>query len=285
MRKKIPKKTRLITAIVSLAFAVGLVVMLYLLRPSEVTIFFNEIFFTAILMTLTPSAILDYLNQAWMDAINDQMPVLVRGISESQETGVTLINALDKIVENKMVQGPLADEVKNLTVQMSWGLSFEEALNHFRERIGSPVVNRFCALVVEASRSGGRIRKVFTSTSGFMEEMREMDRETASQMRPYLIIIYAAFCVFIFTSVILLTSFFAPLEGYSQILSAISIVGVPEFRDFFYRTMLISGLMGGLMAGKISESRVAGGLKHSIALMVAGYVTFYVTIPPNWMVM
>jgi hypothetical protein len=48
--------------------------------------------------------------------------------------------------------------------------------------------------------------------------------------------------------------------------------------------MLISALLGGLMAGKIGERRVAGGFKHSTIMMVAGYVLFYILIPPNWKV-
>jgi flagellar protein FlaJ len=279
---KISKKTRQITAAISVAVALAVSLGLFLLRTKTAIVFLNEIFFAAILIMLTPSAILDSLQQKWMNGIEDQMPVLVRGIAECQETGVTFVKAMEKVVEDKMVRPPLSGEVKKLTVQMSWGLSFEDALTRFRNRVNSSIVNRFCTLVLEASRSGGQVRKVFTATSGFMEEMKEMDRETSSQMRPYLVIIYAAFFVFAFTSVILLRSFFAPLEAYPQILSPVSVVGTSEFKDFFYRTMLVSALVGGLMAGKIGERRVIGGLKHSIILMIVGYVIFSLLIPPNW---
>jgi flagellar protein FlaJ len=208
----------------------------------------------------------------------------VRGISESQETGVTLIQSLDSVVDNRLVTGPLAAEVQKLTTQMSWGLSFEAALQRLRDRINSPIINRFSALVLEASRSGGQIKNVFKATSGFMEEMREIDRETSSQMKPYVIIIYTAFLVFIFVSIILIVSFFEPLEGLEQILSPTTLVGARQFKDFFYRTMIVSAFMGGLMAGKIGERRVLGGLKHSIIQLAVGYLVFYVMIPPNWMV-
>jgi flagellar protein FlaJ len=188
------------------------------------------------------------------------------------------------VVEDKMVGKPLSDEVQKLTVQMSWGTSFEGALTKFKERIGSPVVSRFCALVLEASRSGGQIKKVFTGTSGFMEEMKEMDEDTDAQMRPYIVVIYVAFLVFLFTAIILVQSFFAPLEGYPQVLSQFSIAGVSEFKDFFYKNMVVSAVTGGLMAGKIGERRVVGGLKHAIALLAVGYVVFLVLIPPNWVV-
>ena len=281
--RRIPKKTKIQTAVLSIVIAAAFIATLFYLVPRRAITFSNEIFLIGIVISITPAAILDYLNQRWMEAIEDQMPVFVRGISESQETGMTLIAAVENVIESKMVRHPLSDELQMLTLQMSWGLSFEDTLVNFKERIGSPVVNRFCALVIEASRSGGQIKKVFTATAGFMEEMKQMDRETSSQMKPYLVIIYVAFFVFILTSIILLRSFFVPLAGYTHILNPVNIIGVSEFNDFFYKTMLISGLMGGLMAGKMSERRVQGGLKHAIALTVVGYVIFYFMIPPNWM--
>jgi archaeal flagellar protein FlaJ len=194
-----------------------------------------------------------------------------------------LVRAFEKVVDNKMVSGPLAKEVKQMVVQMAWGTSFEDALTNFKNRINSPIVNRFCILVLEASHSGGTIKKVFTATSGFMEEMKEIDRDTSAQMKPYIIVIYAAFAVFMVTAILLVQSFFAPMEGSQQILGNVGVGGTSGFKDFFYKYMMVSGITGGLMAGKIGERRVVGGLKHSILLVAVGYVIFLFTIPPNWM--
>jgi flagellar protein FlaJ len=279
---KISKRTRILVAVVPLVSAIVFVALLLVLWPSRVAVFANEILLAVLLIVTVPSAIAEFFYSRWMRAIEDQMPVLVRGISEVQETGLTFIKGFEKVLEDRMIKPPLSDEVRKLVVHMSWGLSFEEALTRFRDRIGSPVVDRFCALVLEANRSGGQVRKVFAATSGFMEEIRETERETTSQMRPYLVIIYAAFFVFLFTSMILLRSFFIPLEGYSELLSPTSVVSTREFNSFFYRTMIISSFMGGLMAGKIGERRVLGGLKHFIVQVVIGYSIFFVAIPPNW---
>jgi flagellar protein FlaJ len=259
------------------------IVPLLILPTETVALYSNELLLFAILVSVVPSSVLDYLNQKWVSSIEKQMPLLVRGVSESQETGMTIIKALEKVVEDKMVGKPLSDEVRKLTVQMSWGTSFEDALTKLKDRIGSPIVNRFCALVLEASRSGGQIKKVFTGTSGFMEEMKEIDEDTSAQVRPYIIVIYVAFLVFLFTAIILVQSFFTPLEGYPQILSQFSIVGVKTFKDFFYKDMLVSAVTGGLMAGKIGERRIMGGLKHAIVLSGVGYVVFFILVPPNWM--
>ena len=278
---KVSKKVRRWVPVASAVCAVVFAVVMMFVWP-DAGVFANEIMLVALLIFSIPSAVVEFLHARWINAIEDQMPVFVRGISEVQQTGLTFIKAFEKVVEDKMVKSPLADEVKKFIVHMSWGLSFEDALEKFKERVEAPSVDRFCALVFEANRSGGQVRKVFTSTAGFMEQMREMERETTSQMRPYLVIIYAAFFVFLFTSIILLGSFFIPLEGYGDMISPTATVSSAAYNDFFYRTMIISALMGGLMAGKIGERRVSGGLKHFIVQVVVGYVIFYVTIPPVW---
>ena len=78
-------------------------------------------------------------------------------------------------------------------------------------------------------------------------------------MKPYIIVIYAAFAVFIVTAILLVNSFFAPMEGAQQIQSNLAVGGTGGFKDFFYQNMLVSALTGGLMAGKIGERRVASG--------------------------
>jgi archaeal flagellar protein FlaJ len=280
---KVSKKTKKITAAVSLLSVVIAVLVLGVISPTFLMTYINEVFFISILVVLVPSAILDLQHQRWLSSIEDQMPLLVRGVAESQETGMTLIKALEKVVDSKMVSGPLSKEVKQLVVQMSWGTSFEDALTNFKNHVDSPIVNRFCVLVLEASRSGGTIKKVFTATSGFMEEMKEIDRDTSAQMKPYTIVIYAAFLVFMVTAILLVRSFFAPMAGSQQILSQATVSGTSGFKDFFYKNMMVSAVTGGLMAGKIGERRVAGGLKHGIILVLLGYVIFLVAIPPNWM--
>jgi archaeal flagellar protein FlaJ len=283
MGKILPKTKKLVLG-ASFAAVLIMIIAIGVISTRTLTTYINEIFLVSVLIVLVPSAILDFKHQRWISAIEDQMPLLVRGVAESQETGMTLIKAFEKVIDNKMVSGPLAKEVKQLVIQMSWGTSFEDALTNFKNTINSPIVNRFCVLVLEASRSGGTIKKVFTATSGFMEEMKEIDHDTNAQMKPYIIVIYAAFAVFIVTAILLVRSFFAPLAGTQDVLSSLAPGGgTSNFKDFFYQNMMVSALTGGLMAGKIGERRVASGMKHSILLLVTGYAIFLVLIPPGWM--
>jgi flagellar protein FlaJ len=281
--RQISKNKRQVTVAVSVVLVLVGVIIFAMINPNALSLYANEIFLFGILIVIIPSAVLDYENQRWVSAIEDQMPLLVRGVSESQETGLTLVKALEKVVENKMIGHPLSDEVKKLLIQMSWGASFEQALTNFKERINSPIVNRFCALVLEASKSGGTIKKVFSNTANFMVEMKDMDKEASAQMKPYIIVIYAAFAVFLVTAALLVQSFLAPVQGTPEIMSQVSTGSTSGLKDFFYKDMLVSAITGGLMAGKLGERRVAGGLKHAIILSIVGYMIFLVVIPPAWM--
>ncbi len=281
--RQISTQKRQMTAAVSTVLVLVGVIALAIIKANVLAVYSNEIFLLSVLIIIIPSAILDYENQKWISALEDQMPLLVRGVSESQETGLTLVKALEKVVDNKMIGQPLSGEIKKLLVQMSWGASFEQALTGFKERVNSPVVNRFCALVLEASRSGGTIKKVFSTTSSFMVEMKDIDKETSAQMKPYIIIIYASFAIFIVTAVLLVQSFLAPMQGAPQIMSQVNLGSTSGMKDFFYKDMLISAITGGIMAGKLGERRVAGGLKHAIILCIVGYMVFFVMIQPTWM--
>jgi flagellar protein FlaJ len=280
--RQISKESKQVAVVASGVVVLISIVALALFERSALTVYENEIFLAAILVFVVPMAILDFENQRWISAIEDQMPLLVRGVSESQETGLTLVKALEKVVDDKLIGHPLSDEIKKITVQMSWGVSFEDAITNFNQRVNSPIVSRFCALVLEASRSGGSIKKVFSATSGFMEEMRDIDRETSAQMKPYVIIIYAAFGVFLVVAALLVRSFLSPVQGAPQIMSSVSLGSTVGLKDFFYKDMIVSALTGGLMAGKLGERRIAGGLKHAIILSIIGYVIFLLTIPPVW---
>ena len=281
--RQISHKTKQITFAASFMAIFIPIIALAIFSPATAAVYENEIFLAAILVIIVPSAILDFENQRWISAIEDQMPLLVRGVSESQETGLTLVKALEKVVDDKMIGHPLSDEVKKLTIQMSWGASFEQALTNLKDRIKSPIVDRFCALVLEASNSGGTIKKVFSATAGFMEEMKDIDKDTSAQMKPYVVVIYAAFAVFVVVAVLLVRSFLAPAQGAPQLMgTGAGPMSLSGLKDFFYKDMLVSAVTGGIMAGKLAERRVAGGLKHAIILTVLGYAIFFIAIPPSW---
>ncbi len=156
---------------------------------------------------------------------------------------------------------------------MSWGVPFDEALQSLGERIDTTLVRRSIPLILEASRSGGRIERVFDPMEKFVQTTLTFDKERKTQTRPYIAIIYVAFFVFLFTVVMFFKSFFVRMSEISSI-GFVAIMTLKEAKSIFFHMSAIQAFFGGLMAGKMGEGTVGAGLKHSIIFLTCGYLVF-----------
>jgi flagellar protein FlaJ len=181
---------------------------------------------------------------------------------------MTLPQALEETA--KRDYGPLTAELRKMTAQISWGMSFEDALLALGNRVNTVLVQRTVPMIIEASHSGGRVEKVFDPMGKFIQTTLLLEKERRTQTRPYIAIIYVSFFVFLFTIILLFRSFFVSLEG-SPILGATTMSPSEMERIFFHMTS-IQGFFGGLVAGKMGEGTINAGLKHSLVMMLCGFI-------------
>jgi flagellar protein FlaJ len=238
-----------------------------LLRDSPL---FDEYFLLAVVVTVFPPAVLDYADYRWKRSIDKHLPDLFRSIVQAQKSGMTLPQALEEA--SKRDYGPLTKELKKMVAQMSWGVSFEEALQSFAKHVDTALVGRTVPLILEAQRSGGNVEKVFEPLEKFVQTTLTFDAERKTQTRPYLAIIYVAFFVFLFTIVMLFKSFFVDMSDFST--GQFTLMSPQEARSVFFHMSAIQAFCGGLVAGKMGEGTVGGGLKHSVILLLCGYLAF-----------
>jgi len=231
---------------------------------------FDDYMLLALVVTVFPSAVLDYVNYRWKTSVDEHLPDLFRSIVQAQETGMPLPQALEEA--SKRDYGSLTKELKKTVAKMSWGMPFEEAFQAFGKNVDTTLMRRTVPLVVEASRSGGHIGRVFDPLGKFIQMNILANKEHRTQTRPYIVIVYVAFFIFIITITLLFKTFFIqmidlPMIGFSSL--------NPEItkRVFFHMTM-IQGLFGGLVAGKMGEGTMNAGLKHSVILLACGYFAF-----------
>jgi len=263
---KVERKVKKIAWVASVSLAVAMSLFAYVIFRGTRT--FDEFVFFAIIVAVSPPAILSYVDYRWRKAVDEHLPDLFRSIVQAQETGMTLPQALEEAA--KRDYGPLTAELKKMTAQISWGMSFEEALLALGRRVNTVLVQRTVPMIIEASRSGGHVEKVFDPMGKFIQTTLLLNKERHAQTRPYIAIIYVAFFVFLFTIILLFKSFFVSIEDLPMLGTAVM---SPEemFRIFFHMTA-IQAFFGGLVAGKMGEGTINAGLKHSLILMLCGYV-------------
>ena len=263
---KIETKVRQITWIISAALAIAIFSFGVFVFWGTAT--FDELVFFAITVGIFPPAILTYIDYRWRKAIDEHLPDLFRTIVQAQETGMTLPQAVEEAA--KRDYGPLTAELRKMTAQISWGMSFEDALVALGKRVSTVLVQRTVPMIIEASRSGGHVEKVFEPMGKFIQTTLLLDKERKTQARPYIAIVYVAFFVFIFTILLLFKSFFVSIEQLPMLGTAL--MSPEEMRRMFFHMTLVQAFFGGLVAGKMGEGTINAGLKHCLILVICGYL-------------
>jgi len=244
----------------------------------------DQLTVVALMIALFPPAAVECLDLRWQRGIDNNIPRLLREIAESGRTGLTLIRAIEVSAERDY--GPLTPELKRLLAKISWGATLEEAMKAFAERTRTKLAQRVSTLIIEVSRSGGDTQEIMEQVNKHVNELQTIDKERYAQMRPYAVVVYVSFGVFLFADIILIRTFFEPMAAmHAQALASGGggIFGgpglnIPDLNRTLFHATVIEGILGGLIAGKMSEAHLGAGLKHSLLLLLITFLSFLLLV-------
>jgi len=288
---KIERKEKQLVAAVSAALggsiALASVLSIFVLH-TKMPFDWDQMIVVGLLVAIFPPSVIEITDLRWEHGIDKNIPRLLREIAESGKTGLTLTRAIEVSAERDY--GPLTKELNQLVAQLSWGSSIEEAFRAFALRARTKLAQRTSDLIVEVARSGGDTQEVMEQVNKHIGELQSIDRERYAQMKPYAVVVYIAFGVFLFTDVLLIRSFFTQIVelqakvmatsggGGGGVFAGAGSVDVNFLKKVLYHAVIIQALFGGLIAGKMSEGRLGAGLKHTLLLLVIAFVTFLLFI-------
>ncbi|MHA2202478.1 MAG: type II secretion system F family protein [Candidatus Hodarchaeales archaeon] len=237
----------------------------------------------AILVLIIIPAWAYHSDQKWRDDIDDNIPSLLREVSDAQKTGLPLPRAI--MSASKHNYGALTPELKKMAAKISWGIPFSKTLRSLTESTDTPLMRRTSLLILEAERSGGAIEDVFDSAHKHVSEVLGLKRERLGAMKPFTWIIFVSYIVFSLVMIILLTSFFQTLatsmveavsEGQEQ--TAALPFNVAGLQLVFFHLMVIEAVFAGLIAGKMGQGNAYLGLRYSCFLLIICYLLFKILI-------
>jgi len=206
-----------------------------------------------------------------------------RTLVEKVKTGIPIPKAIIQVSETDF--GALSKHVKKLAYQIEWGIPLREALNTFANDTGNAVIKRSVSIVVEAEQSGGNITDVLQAVTDSILQIKKIKDERRSNA--YSQTMQGYFVFFIFIGIMLMLQIYLVpqlgditssvlsglgegYEGLSKVETAKS--SALDINSIFTWLVLIQGFFAGLMIGKFAEGDLKMGLKHSLILMVVGYV-------------
>ena len=304
------KKDHLILVI---SVVVSLMLIFISILTGSVPLIANMLFLGMLLMIM-PYSLYKFFLLKRIRAYEREFPNFLRDLAESQRAGLSLIQALQAV--SKSDYGPLTNEVKKINNQLSWNVSLEKVLKSFGDRVSeSRLITRSILIINQANKSGGNVEDSMEALADNMESIKEAQQEKAVLLNQQVVMMYAIFFVFLGITIALI-KFLIPLlqtqaqsggfgvQGFNSNPCSVcttssdpACVGCNVFysvavafdlgkageeaayyKALFLSMILVQGFFSGLIAGQIGADSVVVGIKHSLIMLLSGFIIFILVV-------
>lgn len=124
---------------------------------------------------LAPKAIITSLFERRCSRLTDQMIEGMTIMSNGIKAGQSLTQSMERVVEN--LSGPLPQEFSLVLNKIRLGMSVEEALNEFGERIPRQDVQMFVTAVNILKETGGNLAETFQTITTTVRERQKVEKK------------------------------------------------------------------------------------------------------------
>jgi len=273
--------------------------------------FLGNAMILALLVGIVPYILFSYFEYQRIKTIEDQLPLFLLDLAETQKTGVTISEAFHMLSASDY--SSLTPEIKIVSDQISWGLTVEEALMNMANRLKkSQMVKQVARIIIEANRAGGDLIKTIETTANDLLALREIEKDKRAMLFQQVMVMYAIYFIFI-AIIISLSKTLIPMlqintsEGglagifvfqdpclgcpgqayciacslYGATCSIFPQLGTGAgcyYRSLFLLMAIVQGIFSGLVAGQIGENSVVAGAKHSLIMTLSGFAIIIILL-------
>jgi len=244
----------------------------------------DDVVILAIFVAAAPLAVLDTIDSMRKQRLEAALPNFFRDLAGMYESGMTLPHAVHIVSDGDY--GALSPHVRRLDREMSWNASFDDAMERFGDRVGTPLVRRSVDLITRATAAGGNVGEVLNAAARDAYTTASLAAERRAGMSIYVVIVIVAFLVFLFVIGVLTGSFLSAmaeagssLAGTGQSLSGLGgSVDMSVYKRLFTHAAVLQALFSGIVAGQMGEGRAVAGVKYSMMMMVTAWAVFSIVL-------
>ncbi len=207
-----------------------------------------------------------------------------RNLAESVSTGTPISKSIINMSAKNY--GALTPYITKLANQISIGIPVNQAMQTFAYEVDNPVISRAVTLIREAEKAGGEIDYILESSARSIAEVEKLKKERKAAV--YSLIVQGYIIFFIFIGIMLVMEFkILPLAtnlgsyggGLSFDLKSITTqaqtatpLSPEKLANPFLFLLLTQGFFAGLIIGKLTESSIRPGIKHSFILTITAFL-------------
>ena len=225
----------------------------------------------ASIIALTPYSIDRFRQRSNKKRQEEDFSQFLFKMSEMMRSGIDPIKSVIELSKTDL--GSITPNVQLAASTMILGGSFEEGMRKTAVSLKSDLVSKYIQLVVQASYMGGQVSNLILKASEDLRSMIKIEREMEGNLKQYVMIFYFAQIILIVMVYILATQMFPFLTapGMTQMFGGAG-MGDINYNQLFFHMLILNGLIGGVIVGKISEGSAQDGLKHSVILTIISYL-------------
>jgi flagellar protein FlaJ len=154
---------------------------------------------------------------------------------------------------------------------ISWGLPLSKIYQEFVKRTYGWLERAGMFILIDAIDVSGGAPETLEVLTMFSEDLEEIERQKRATLRPLMMIPYLT-ALLLVTVVVILVVFMRELLKVARMP-----ISAAEFIGFFLPPVIFIAAISGLVAGKISTSRVAGGFVHAVILSAVSLIAIWIT--------
>jgi len=253
----------------------------------------DDLLIQSALFVFVTYAVVRGLYKRRIDRIEAAVPDLLERLASLNESGMTLVDGLDRVRGSDL--GVLTPEVERIWRDVELGSNVDDALVRFGRRVRTTAVTRVVVLLTNAMRASGNLGSVLRIAAQQARADLQLRRRRRRQMFTYLIVIYISFVVFLVIIVavnqVLVPSLPESVPTPSAAETSRLGVNVDQFTRFgdvdkaaytlvFFHTALIQAVCSGFVAGQLGNGSLRDGAKHAAGMLAIAYLVFVLISAP-----
>ncbi|MCK5661365.1 MAG: type II secretion system F family protein, partial [Methanosarcinales archaeon] len=169
-------------------------------------------------IAVLPIAIFHEIKSFREKKLQTQIPDFLKKLASTNETGMTLRDSIYLMA--KTDNSSLAPELKKIRNDIEWGLSINDGLIRFANRIRTSLVSRSITLITKANESSGDVGDVLLVAARDAAKERKMAKERFVNMMIYIVIILMSFMVFLVVVYVISASFLTEMAKAGEQMAA-----------------------------------------------------------------
>jgi len=248
----------------------------------DIFLFWDFVSF-AVLFLIAPLGFYNYLKMKEKKEMQQRLPEFLNEVGDSLATGMNIFDSIKAAQRGHY--GKLDPEIKKIKIQLSWNVSMKNVLYDFAARMKSAIVQRIVMAIDKGLIMGGNTPKIFKAAAKEVDQVNHIEHQRKSIMSIYAVVILV--CFFVFLAIILIlngTIYKSFLE--IQISQAKAVQGAIQLStvdpNLLHYTLFsftyIQSLGAGLLAGFMTDGKLASGVRYSFILGIITILVFKILI-------